>query len=598
MFPVSDSYALFDDNLAQGESLLLTGLIETLRYGPDDDLQAVFERIEAATQAGQWVAIAATYELGQALEPRLAGGRVRNGPAACLLTAWVFGSAERLAPAQVDERLNDTLAQLESGDESAALGGVAGLEIDPGFERYHRDVTEILGLITEGDCYQVNYTVEMRGDLFGHPLTLYQRLRERQPVRYGVFIQHPDGWVLSRSPELFVQRQGDTLTCKPMKGTAAIDSDPMELHRSEKNRAENLMIVDLIRNDLGRLAPPGGVRVASLFELEAYPSLWQMISTVTASPVTADLLTIVRALFPCGSITGAPKIRAMEIIAQLESRARGIYCGALGWVAPGGDFRFNVPIRTLEIDPRRRVRLGIGSGIVADSDPTQEWAETLLKARFLTGLEPAFGLIETLRGEPDASLPYPLLALHLARLQASARYFGIAIDLDDIRHRLQDAARRFTGTHRVRLFVSPDGTPEIITTTLDPLSPSRPSIVLSPQRVRSDDPLLRHKTSFRSLYDLELARVSALGHFDALFLNERDELAEGARSNLFLDFGDGILHTPALSCGALDGVYRRKLIQSGEAQETILTLEDLANARRIYVANALRGLIEVDLAVA
>lgn len=598
MLPLTAPYALFDDNLAQGESLLLTGLIETLRYGPEDVLEHVFERIEAATHAGHWVAIAATYELGQAFEPRLAASIESQAPIACLLTAWVFESAESLAQNQIEDRLQATLTHLASEDESASLGGVAGIGMTPGFARYRQDVTEILQLIAAGDCYQVNYTVEMHGNLFGHPLALYERLRKRQTVRYGVFIQHPDGWIQSRSPELFVQRQGETLTCKPMKGTAPIDSDPMALHRSEKNRAENLMIVDLIRNDLGRLAPAGGVRVKSLFELEAYPSLWQMTSTITASPIKHDLLTIFRALFPCGSITGAPKIRAMEIIARLERRTRGIYCGALGWMAPNQDFRFNVPIRTLEIDTRRQVKMGIGSGIVADSDPVQEWDETLLKAQFLTGLKADFGLIETLRGELNEASPFPLLELHLARLQASARYFGITLDIGEIRNRLADSARHFTGTHRVRLFVNPDGEPRIVSATLDPLGPSRPSIVMSSQRVRSDDPLLRHKTSFRSLYDRELNRVCALGHFDALFLNERGELAEGARSNLFLDFGDGVLHTPRLDCGALDGVFRRKLIQEGEARESVLKPVDLARAHGIFVANALRGLIRVDLAMA
>lgn len=382
-----------------------------------------------------------------------------------------------------------------------------------------------------------------------------------------------------------------------MKGTAARDSDPAALATSEKNRAENIMIVDLIRNDLGRLAPSGGVRVERLCEIEPYPSVWQMTSTVVAEPVAASLAEVFRALFPCGSVTGAPKIRAMQIIHELETASRGIYCGALGWIAPDGDFRFSVPIRTLEIGRDGHARLGLGSGIVADSEPAAEWAESLLKGRFLTDLQPTFGLIETLRCEPGAAEPYPLLARHFGRLVRSAAAFGFALDVDAIRRALNDRAKELSGPQRVRVQLAADGSFALSASALEDSAAATPTVVVSQHKISSRDPLLQHKTTARELYDAALRGAMAQGHFDALFFNERDELAEGARTNVYLDLGEDCLLTPPLHCGVLDGVYRRKLLDEGTARERCLTRADLSRARAVLLSNAARGLFRVELAL-
>jgi para-aminobenzoate synthetase/4-amino-4-deoxychorismate lyase len=592
MFDESSCFALFDDNLDECGDLLLTDPHACIRCDAVEDVSDAFAAIEAARAQGYWIAVAARYELGYALESRLRP--LLPGKGGPLLTAWVFGRAERMPTAQTADRFERALSSL---DEHRRLAGVARITRSLPEDDYCRAVARIGELIEAGDCYQVNFTIALSGQTYGSPLALYDALRRAQPVRYGALICHTDGAILSRSPELFVERQGERLLCRPMKGTAARDSDPRFLAMSEKDRAENIMIVDLIRNDLGRLTPSGGVRVERLCEIESYPSVWQMTSTVVAEPVTAGLAEVFRALFPCGSITGAPKIRAMEVIRDLEAEPRGIYCGALGWVAPDGDFRFSVPIRTLEMAADGQCRLGLGSGIVADSAPQSEWAEVLMKGHFLTDLKPGFGLIETLRCEPGTSACYPLLELHLARLSRSAETFGFALDLSTIRSALMRAAHALQGPQRVRLELEHNGTFAISSTALEATQTHPlPTVVMSTQRVSSGDPLLLHKTTARALYDAELRRAVAAGHFDALFLNERSELTEGARSTLLLDLGEPFLLTPPLASGVLDGVYRRKLLNEGLARERHLTVSDLSAAKAIHLANAVRGLVRVALA--
>ncbi|MDT3672572.1 MAG: aminodeoxychorismate synthase component I [Aromatoleum sp.] len=585
-------FALFDDNRDNCGDLLLSDLEEHIVCRAGDDVGAAFRAIAAAQKRGRWTAVAASYELGYALEPRLSPLlREADHP---LVEAWVFRRANHLSNAETADMLDRSVGRLSEHEQSA---GVAALTLDLAERDYRESVVRIRRLIEAGDCYQVNYTFALRGETYGNPLALYRRLRDAQPVRHGAFIRHGRGVVLSRSPELFVERQGQRLTCRPMKGTAPRSEAAEKLAGSDKDRAENVMIVDLLRNDLGRLAPAGGVRVTRLGEIEAYPSVWQMTSTVVAEPVTADLETVFRALFPCGSITGAPKIRAMQIIDELEPHRRGVYCGALGWISPGGDFRFSVPIRTLDVDNDGKVTMGIGSGIVADSDPSAEWAECALKARFLTGLHAEFGLIETLRCEPANRAPYPLLELHLERLTASAGHFGFRFDPGLLRAALLAQAAALTGPHRVRVQLAPSGNFEIAKGQLEPrVGTALATVAVSAHRVSSQDPLSRHKTTLREAYDREFASAAAAGHFDVLFLNELGELAEGARTNVFLDLGDGTLWTPPLTSGALDGVYRRKLIAEGAARERRLTLRDLLSARAIHIANALRGLVHVELA--
>ncbi len=580
--PPGDPFALFDNTLDDAPGAwLLTGLRDTIACTDPAGWAADLRRLEAAARDGAWVALAAAYELGYAIEPRL---RPLLPPdAGPLFTGWIFEHAEWLSDAACDAWLAARAGSTPAGTD------VLQTAIDE--DDYFRQIDQIRQYIAAGDCYQVNLTFPLTGHRFGSPAALYRALRAAQPVRYGAFIAHAGGAILSRSPELFVERRGATLVSQPMKGTAPRDSDPAALAASEKDRAENVMIVDLIRNDMGRLAPAGGVRVEDLCRVEPYPTVWQMTSRVIAEPVGADLADIFRALFPCGSITGAPKIRAMEIIRQLEAGPRGVYCGALGWLRPGGDFRFSVPIRSLRLDAAGHARLDVGSGVVSDSRPAAEWAECHLKARFVTTLPKDFRLIETLRFEPADGFPF--LAEHLERLAGSARSLGFAFDEGAFRQLLASVAA--AAPLRVRVTLGQPGDLHLETFPASSGAPGTdPTVVLSPQRVASDDLLLRHKTTARPLYDRELARVTAAGHFDALFENERGELTEGARSNLFVQ-RHGILQTPPAGAGLLDGVLRRRLLRSGEAREATLRRGDLADADAIFVGNGLRGLVRVRL---
>jgi len=581
VFATDDPVALFDSPPGDQGAIRLSRLVRHLRCTDPNDIDASLAAIEAAGRQGHWVALSATYELGYALEPALAA--LRAAPGTLLLEAWVFARADTLTEAQLDTWL------AESGTHAGLLDFAPGIDRDA----YLSAVERIQAYIAAGDCYQTNFTFPCTARAYGHPHALYRLLRDVQPVPHGAMIVHAGGALLSRSPELFVTRRGDTLTCRPMKGTAPAHAAPETLTASDKNRAENLMIVDLIRNDLGRLAPPGGVSVPRLFEAERYATLWQMTSTIEARPVTQSLKAIFRALFPCGSVTGAPKIRAMQIIHALETTPRHVYCGALGWLAPNCDFSFNVPIRTLEIAPDGEARFGTGSGIVADSVGLDEWHECLLKTRFLGDLPRGFELIETLRCDGGAATPIPWLDDHLARLEASATALGFAFVRDMIVDRLMALASELDGIHRVRLTLAQSGELALSHAPLDPLPPL-PTVTVSDTVMDASDPLLRHKTTARAVYDATLQQSIANGHFDTLFFNDRGELTEGCRSNVFVRI-DGELLTPPEDSGLLNGVCRRRLLREGRARTAVLTREDLARAQAVFLGNALRGLIEVRL---
>jgi para-aminobenzoate synthetase/4-amino-4-deoxychorismate lyase len=588
------NFALFEDTLDENPRLtLLHGLEVDLQVYSAEALPGAWKQIEAAQREGCWVALAANYELGLQLEPTLRG-LARPG---CLLQAQVFRTRLQLNGAAVADFWLQQLAHLPARQREAGL-----LHLTPQWSQaeHARACQQVLDWIAAGDCYQVNLTMPFHGQAYGHPLALYARLRERQRVRYATLLHSSDNWVLSLSPELFVQREGQTLTCKPMKGTAARLDNPQAdaeqaaaLVASEKNRAENLMIVDLIRNDLGRLAPAGGVRTTRLFELETYATVHQLTSTVQAAPVTANLRETFDAIFPCGSITGAPKIRAMQIIAELEPTPRGIYCGALGWLAPDGDFRFSVPIRTLLLDASGECKMNTGGGIVADSDPAEEYRECLVKARFAQQLTEEVQLIETLRWQHDTG--FLRLERHLQRLAHSAQALGFALDPAAIHAALQaEVAGRQDAALRLRLLLARDGRFDIQSFALEDIAGPQTAILAS-ERLDPADQRLRHKTTARRFYDDALRQAMADGHFDVIYCNTRGELCEGARSNLFIERG-GQLLTPPLASGVLPGILREELLAEGKAYEAILTEADLPTASRIWLGNSLRGLVEVQLA--
>ena len=520
-----------------------------------------------------WTVVALEYELGYLLEPHSAPpGWQPDGRA--LARFWRFRERREMSAEAADQWLAD--------NAPGHPAGIASWRETIDENAYLVAVDRVKTLISAGDCYQVNFTFPIEFDWFGVPLDLYARLRQRQPVRYGGFVGDARQGIVSLSPELFVERRGDRLLTRPMKGTAPLDAPPEALRESLKDRAENLMIVDLLRNDLGRIADSGSVCVDRLFAIEDYPTVRQMVSEISAAVTGRRFAEILTALFPCGSITGAPKIRAMQIIGELEAAPRGIYTGAFGWLAPDGDFRLNVAIRTLELAAGGRGRMGIGSGIVADSEAAAEWAECGLKAGFLRDCDPGLQLIETLRREGGV---YPMWQGHLARLRHSAAWLGFPLDEQVLCRKL--AGQPTSGIWRVRLTLDRAGEIVVQSFPLAATSPEPQNAVLAGSVIDADDPLRRHKTTARQIYD-EALRDLPGGCFDAVFLNQRGEIAEGARSNVFVE-RDGILLTPPLASGALTGVLRAELLASGRAREAVLLPRDLDNG--FFLGNALRGLM-------
>jgi para-aminobenzoate synthetase/4-amino-4-deoxychorismate lyase len=496
---------------------------------------------------------------------------------------------------------------------------------------YAQRIAQIHEWIRAGDVYQLNFTAPLKFEAPGSAAALYARLRARQPVDYSAFLHcEPGRRILSFSPELFFRIDDDGATrrivTRPMKGTARRGRTTREdreiaewLANDPKNRSENVMIVDLVRNDLGRVAQTGSVKVEGLFAVERYPTLWQMTSTVSAElRPEAGFHDVFRALFPCGSVTGAPKVRATQLIAELEDGPRGVYTGAIGFFSPRQTI-FNVAIRTLELNGTRGT-MGAGSGVVIDSDAAEEFRECLLKARFL--IEPAhrgsnqisenvnivsqpgrFFLIETMLWEGG----YPLLEVHLDRLEDSAAYFDFACDRAAVRAALEDHARPFAdrkfanagppSPRKVRLHFDAEANVQIGSEVLPtPGDPNRIGRVrIAAERTDPADRMLYHKTTHRRLYNRAFEQAVRDGFDDVLFLNLRGGVTEGAISNVFA-VKDGRWFTPPIECGLLAGVYRRHLLETRpEIEERVLSLEDLRSADAIYLCNAVRGLRRVEV---
>ncbi len=599
-------FALLDDAGAAGEarSRLYSRHAGLLRCADASGWPRLLQDLQAALGRGLYAVPLLSYELGAHLQG--VSAHPIDGPLAQVL---LFEQCEHLDVAQVEA----WIATRATGSEPA---GVAGITPNVDEAAFTEAIGRIRDYIAAGDTYQVNYTYRLRFDAYGPLIGLYARLRARQRVPYGALIALPDGGaVLSFSPELFVRHEDGVLLARPMKGTApASGDDAVDAQQSTalsldtKNRAENLMIVDLLRNDLGRVAQTGSVAVPALFEVRRYGGVLQMTSTVQARlRQDASLEEVFAALYPCGSITGAPKRRTMEIIHELEPAARGLYTGAIGWFDPPasgrafGDFCLSVPIRTLVLGPAqggtRQGELGVGAGIVYDSDAASEYAECQLKARFLTGLPNELEIFETLRASWDDGCRH--IEQHLDRLQGSCRHFGLAFDRVAAQSLLEETCLALPPgqLHRLRLSVQATGELAIAAAPLTALA-EPVVVVLAEETTQSGDVFLRHKTSVRARYDAAWRAAEAQGAFDALFFNERGELTEGGRSNVFVRFGTA-WYTPPVSCGLLPGVMRGVLLAAPawNASERVITREMLAAADDLVVCNALRGPLRAALLV-
>ncbi|GMM92013.1 aminodeoxychorismate synthase component I [Qipengyuania sp. MTN3-11] len=569
-------------------------------------LEAADAALRASAGGGGTLAGYLAYEAGLALEPKLAPrAAARSGAAGPLVWLGLFEDCTRITAAEMPEWL------------AARAPGPAGLgpldpQISPG--AYETMFAQLQEAIRAGDIYQANLTFPLAGGFTGDPVALYAALRPAAKAGYGGLVFDGSHWLLSLSPELFVSLRGHAARTKPMKGTRPRSADSKtdaalrdDLARSEKDKAENLMIVDLLRNDLSRVAELGSVRVDEPFAVESYPTVHQMVSTVRADLAAGKTaVDLVRALFPCGSITGAPKIRAMELIDAIERDARGPYCGAIGRIGPpddngGGNAAFNVAIRTLRLteieNGRGKAVLGVGGAVVADSDARGEWREALLKGGFARAAGPElkaanFDLIETMRFDPDGGIAR--LELHLARIRDSAAALGFSFDRHEARNCLHALCFDLDSPMRIRLRAARRGAIAVEAGALPDPWPDPAEAVILPLPVDPGDWRLRHKTSDRGFYD-DARDVAALqGAQEAILIREDGLLTEGAIANIFVRDGEGMLLTPPAARGLLPGVLRQALLESGEAREADLTPDDLAEG--FFLGNSLRGLVPARLA--
>jgi para-aminobenzoate synthetase / 4-amino-4-deoxychorismate lyase len=449
---------------------------------------------------------------------------------------------------------------------------------------YKEAFDRIKKFIHQGDTYQVNYSFRLTAPFHQSAYPYFIQLARN--AQYGAFIETPDWAICSASPELFFRQKGDEIQCRPMKGTVprglSSENDrhlAQWLKNSAKNQAENIMIVDMIRNDLGRIAQLGTVQVTSLFDLEQYPTLWQMTSTVQCQS-SAPIPQIFQAIYPCASITGAPKLRTMQIIDQLETTPRKIYTGTIGFITPHKTSQFNVAIRTVLINKNTQTaEYGVGGGIVWDSQPASEFTECTTKAKILTTPQPEFSLLETLLWTPEDQ--YFLLDLHIKRLMASAQYFDFPIERETIQNYLETIYPALN-PQKIRLLLSPQGTLTHETSPLIPNSqPLRVCLAASP--IQSTNPFLYHKTTDRHIY----TQAQRPGYDDVILWNENGELTEFCIGNLLVKMNDRY-YTPPIECGLLPGTYREYLLEQEIIEERIIRIKDLANCSRIFLINSVR----------
>ncbi|MEX0342987.1 MAG: aminodeoxychorismate synthase component I [Erythrobacter sp.] len=595
-------FVLLDDARESGaaDALLFENPREVFVARRAEEVDGVLAAAEDARRQGGELAGFIAYEAGLALEGRLRPlAAARSGGSGPLVWLGLFDAPSRI-PAE------DMPDWLQTHAQSGGSVGPLDPQISPG--GYQAAFASLQEAICAGDIYQANLTFPLAGSFTGDPLGLYAALRPAAQAGYGGVIFDGSHWLLSLSPELFVSLKGHEAKAKPMKGTrprsddAALDARSAEdLANSVKDKAENLMIVDLLRNDLSRVAEAGSVRVDDPFAIESYPTVHQMVSVVRARlKPDQGAIDLVRALFPCGSITGAPKIRAMELIDRVERDPRGPYCGAIGRIDADGDAAFNVAIRTLRLteieNARGKAVLGVGGAIVADSEARREWHEALLKGAFARASSPdhraaQFDLIETMRFTPERGIAF--LEAHLMRMKTSAAELGFSFDRHEARNQLHALCFVLEKPSRVRLLASRSGEIALEAQDMPDAWPDPASCILLPLPVDPGDWRLRYKTTDRGFYEDAQRVARQHGAQEALFVREDGLLTEGCVTNIFVRGEDGVLLTPPASLGLLPGVFRQTLLGEGKAREAELHIEDLENG--FYLGNALRLMIDAKL---
>lgn len=564
------------------------------------DLRTCINNMQKEREKGNYLAGFLSYEAGYALCRKLRSNKRYAFP---LLWMGVFKEAF-IYDHQTGRLINTPITPApEAKIKSSASSKVSNLKLQITKKEYIKNIHKIKDFIAAGDTYQVNYTTKIKFDLKGTDIALYKKLRENQRVGYGAFIKSRQFSILSYSPELFFRQTQNNIYARPMKGTMPRGVDAKHdiklqkfLRDDPKNRAENIMIVDLLRNDLGKISSTSSVKTTRLFDIEIYKTLLQMTSTIE-SRLKKDLTLydLFASLHPSGSVTGAPKIRTMEIIKQLEPQERKIYTGSIGYIAGQETSVFNVAIRTILLKGSKG-EMGIGGGITYSSDPESEWEECKLKAKFLT--QRPFQLIETMRASKKEGIF--LFDLHLKRLRESAMFFDFAFDAEKIKSLLKQKMLTLfeKKIYKLRLLLKASGAISLKAAIID--SPPRTGktlkICVSPHKLDPGNIYLYHKTTRRPLYNRELKRCKNQGFYDIVFLNKNDELCEGAISNIFIR-KNGIYYTPPVSCGLLRGVFREYFINKNreKVREKIIKTQDLLKADSIYCVNSVRGMVKVEL---
>ena len=578
ILPVATNTAvIFDAN--NGQWLQFKDPIEVYSTNDHNSVRTLLDTVEAQVSNNNFAVGFVAYEAAPAFDPALA---VNNNKSVPLAWFAIYPEAQKFVFPDVPRTPLASLSWQLSIDNDA----------------YRSALARIKKYIHDGDTYQVNYTFRMRTPLPEDPWDLFVHMIHAQGYGYGAYIDSGDFCICSASHELFFSYENNLLTSRPMKGTvprglyARADRDQADwLRNSPKNRAENLMIVDMVRNDMGQIAETGSVRTCSLFDIEQYPTLWQMTSTVQATAHTG-LSGIFQALFPPASITGAPKARTMEIINELENEARNIYTGSIGFIRPDRSAQFNVAIRTVLVDRQRdTAEYGVGGGIVWDSDTQNELEECYTKARVLTFVQEQFDLLETILWTPEEG--YFLLPLHLQRLQESAEYFSWRLDLAQIHSRLEATAAGLPPRRqRIRLRVPRTGEP-LIEAEAVAEGPGEYRLHLASHPVDAENDLfLYHKTTRRQTY--ETMRAEFPEYDDVLLFNSKLEVTESCIANVVIEI-DGELLTPPVHCGLLPGIYRRHLLEQNKIREKEIALADLENCSSISLINSVRGKWDVTL---
>ena len=568
-------------------NLLFHTPVEILSANTFDEIPNLFRSIEKYLQQKKWIAGYISYECGYHFETIVP--LFKNDSPFPLVWFGVFDAPVELGKEQLDS--------ISNGQKIEVLNPCLSIsDVD-----YHHKVRQLKEYIVNGDTYQVNFTDKFDFEFTGDERDLYFALRQKQHVPFGALINMEDSHVLSFSPELFFRRKGESIAAKPMKGTCrrgrTMDEDAQLsewLQNDEKNRSENLMIVDLLRNDIGRICENGTVSVSNMYAIEKFDTVLQMTSAVTGTlNHEINYYDIFKSLFPCGSVTGAPKIRTMQIIREVEQHQRGVYCGAIGFISPDDEAVFNVAIRTLELK-NGKGKMGVGSGIVYDSDAGQELEECRLKAAFLLKEQREFRLLETILWKDG----FTFLEQHLERIKNSAAYFYFPFHHELISDALKVAERSFHANteYRVRLLLSRGGSPVVEATEIS-LKQIPAMIRIAPEKTNSSDSFLFHKTTSRLLYDHYSQKAREENIADYIFLNENGEITEGSISNLFIEKNDK-LFTPPLQCGLLPGIYRNEVLRTNpNAVEKIITLEDLRSSNALFLCNSVRGWRKVTLSL-